>query len=257
MQLTRIVYSFIGILLGLFTVYSYADIYSFVDDKGVRHISNKPNDPRFKRVMKTPEYKKAQQSETTEPAQPDIPQVNHAGAIQLGGSGWKVISPNEDRRALTALSGSNYIKWGKKTGKPFHINEANRRRLSRAIARIAAQYRLDPHLIHAVISAESGFNPNAVSPAGAQGLMQLMPATAKRFGVNNSFDPIANMHGGARYLRWLLNLFKNNVSLALAGYNAGENAVIKYGYKIPPYKETQTYVPRVLRFYQHYRSGKS
>jgi soluble lytic murein transglycosylase-like protein len=242
-------------LLALFAISCFADIYSFVDSKGVRHISNKPSDPRFKKVMETPTYKTPT---TTTQSDPEIPQVNNVGVIQLNGStGWKVISPNSDRRALAALTNTNYIQWGKRSAsKPFGINDANRRKLSQAIARIAAQYRLDPHLIHAVISAESGFNPNAVSPAGAQGLMQLMPATARRFGVTNTFDPIANMHGGARYLRWLLNLFKNNVSLALAGYNAGENAVIKYGYKIPPYKETQTYVPRVLGFYQHYRSGK-
>ena len=89
------------------------------------------------------------------------------------------------------------------------------------------------------------------------GLMQLMPATAERFGVKNPFDPEANIRGGATYLRWLLNFFKNDVRLALAGYNAGENAVIRHGRKIPPYKETQNYVKRVLQFYSYYRSGRS
>jgi len=91
---------------------------------------------------------------------------------------------------------------------------------------------------------------NATSRKGAQGLMQLMPATAKRFGVKNSRDPAQNIEGGAKYLRELLTLFKNDVSLALAAYNAGEHAVIKYGNKIPPYKETQAYVPKVLGVYQ-------
>lgn len=265
MNLTRTVYSLSGILLAITVVGNvYADIYTYVDSNGVRHITNRPNDDsRYKLVMKTPRYKKPLDNDSppaTGEADPNTPEVNHAGAIELNGTGWKVISPNKDRRALSALSGSNYIKWNNKNvkgGKPFSVNSANRRKLNRVIAQVAAKYRLDPHLIHAVISAESAFNPNAVSPAGAQGLMQLMPATAERFGVTNSFDPVANINGGARYLRWLLNRFKNNVSLALAGYNAGENAVIKYGYKIPPYKETQAYVPTVLRFYNHYRNGKS
>ena len=108
--------------------------------------------------------------------------------------------------------------------------------------------------MHAVISAESAYNPWAVSPKGAMGLMQLMPGTAERFGVSNPYDPIANMHGGARYLRWLLDRF-NDHRLAIAGYNAGEGAVQKYGNQIPPYQETQTYVVRVLNFYQQYRGN--
>jgi len=106
-----------------------------------------------------------------------------------------------------------------------------------------------------VISAESGYNPNAVSPAGAMGIMQLMPATAQRFGVADPYDPVANMHGGARYLRFLINLF-NDLNLALAAYNAGENAVARYGNTIPPYSETQTYVTRVRRFYDQYRISR-
>jgi soluble lytic murein transglycosylase-like protein len=106
--------------------------------------------------------------------------------------------------------------------------------------------------MHAVISAESAYNPYAVSPKGAMGLMQLMPDTARRFGIYNPYDPIANMHGGARYLRWLIDRF-NNTPLALAAYNAGEGAVENYGNSIPPYQETQTYVTRVLSFYNHYR----
>jgi hypothetical protein len=116
------------------------------------------------------------------------------------------------------------------------------------------QYRLEPALMHAVISAESSYNPWAVSPKGAMGLMQLMPGTAERFGVSNPYDPVANMHGGARYLRWLLDRF-NDPRLAVAAYNAGEGAVQKYGNQIPPYQETQTYVVRVLDFYQRYRTG--
>jgi hypothetical protein len=136
--------------------------------------------------------------------------------------------------------------------RPSRVNEQNRQRFSPDVNRIATQYRLDPALMHAVISAESSYNPWAVSPKGAMGLMQLMPGTAERFGVANPYDPIANMHGGARYLRWLLDQF-NDTRLAVAAYNAGEGAVQKYGNQIPPYPETQTYVVRVLNFYQQYR----
>lgn len=114
----------------------------------------------------------------------------------------------------------------------------------------AQNNQLDSELVHAVIYVESAYKVNAKSRKGAQGLMQLMPATAKRFGVKNCRDPAQNIEGGAKYLRELLTLFKNDVSLALAAYNAGEHAVIKHGNKIPPYKETQAYVPKVLGVYQ-------
>ena len=134
------------------------------------------------------------------------------------------------------------------------MNEGHRQRFSPHIDRIAAQNRLEPALLHAVISAESSYNPWAVSPKGAMGLMQLMPGTANRFGVGNPYDPVANMEGGARYLRWLLDLF-NDTRLAVAAYNAGEGAVQRYGNQIPPYRETQNYVVKVLGYYQQYRGG--
>lgn len=105
-------------------------------------------------------------------------------------------------------------------------------------------------LIYAVITVESNSNQLAVSNKGAQGLMQLMPATAKRFGGTNAFDARDNILTGSRYLRWLLDTFNQNIELAVAGYNAGENAVIKAGHKIPPYSETQKYVPKVLARYE-------
>ena len=102
----------------------------------------------------------------------------------------------------------------------------------------------------AVILVESGFNPRAISRSGARGLMQLMPATASRFGISNSLDPTQNVFAGARYLHFLMDRFGRNMSLALAAYNAGEEAVDRNGGQIPPYSETLAYVPRVLKFYR-------
>jgi soluble lytic murein transglycosylase-like protein len=114
----------------------------------------------------------------------------------------------------------------------------------------ARAYGLDPKLVHAVIRAESGYNTNAVSSKGAVGLMQLIPATAQRYGVQDSYDPGQNIQGGTRYLRDLMKMFNGNLELAIAGYNAGENAVIRAGNRIPPYPETMAYVPKVLNFYR-------
>lgn len=108
---------------------------------------------------------------------------------------------------------------------------------------------VDPLLLYAIMHQESTFKPRAMSYKGARGLMQLMPGTALRFGVSNIWDPKQNIEGGTRYMRFLLDLFEGDVNLALAGYNAGEGAVMKYGYRIPPYSETQEYVRRISRRY--------
>jgi len=114
----------------------------------------------------------------------------------------------------------------------------------------AREHALPPSLLHAVIAVESGYNPRAVSKAGAKGLMQLMPETGSRFGARDLFDATQNVRAGAQYLKWLLGTFDGDMALALAGYNAGENAVMRYGNKIPPYRETQEYVPKVLAVYK-------
>ena len=114
------------------------------------------------------------------------------------------------------------------------------------ISETANRYRLHPELLHAIVLTESAYNPGAVSSAGAVGLMQLMPDTARRYGVRDIWDPSENVKGGANYLRDLLDMFGNDLRLALAAYNAGENAVLRYGNQIPPYSETQDYVRKVL-----------
>jgi len=130
--------------------------------------------------------------------------------------------------------------------------EKNRQRFAITIATVARNHDLPEGLIHAVIEAESAYDPEAVSRTGAVGLMQLMPETARRYGVINRRDPAANLSGGTRYLKDLLERFDNDLELALAGYNAGENAVEKYGNKIPPFVETQSYVRKVIKLYQQY-----
>jgi soluble lytic murein transglycosylase-like protein len=121
------------------------------------------------------------------------------------------------------------------------------------IREAATLYQLPEELIRAVIKVESDYDPRAVSRAGAGGLMQLMPETALRMQVRDAFEPRLNILGGARYLRILANTFNGDIELTLAGYNAGEAAVMRYG-GIPPYEETQLYVMRVLRYYHRYRS---
>ncbi|MGH9933048.1 MAG: lytic transglycosylase domain-containing protein [Pyrinomonadaceae bacterium] len=116
------------------------------------------------------------------------------------------------------------------------------------IFRAGVRAGIDPRFIHAVIKQESRYDPKAVSSAGAQGLMQMMPATAKRFGLKHPFDPTANVEAGTKYLKWLLERFDGDVSLALAGYNAGEGSVDKYK-GVPPYGETQNYVKQIVSNY--------
>jgi soluble lytic murein transglycosylase-like protein len=132
--------------------------------------------------------------------------------------------------------------------------EADIRRYQGIVEAAAKSHGVDSALVHAVITAESGYNPNAISRRGASGLMQLMPDTARRYGVRNIFDPVENVHGGVRYLKDLLAMFNGDVKLAVAGYNAGENAVIRAGNRVPPYAETEAYVPKVIDFYRKFRA---
>ncbi len=130
----------------------------------------------------------------------------------------------------------------------------SRTEINNLIDKYATETGLDVDFVKAVINQESGFNPNATSKCGAMGLMQLMPSTAKGLGVTNAYDPEQNIQGGTKYLKGLMDRFDNNKSLALAAYNAGPNAVKKYG-GIPPYQETQNYVKNVLSRYDRMKGA--
>ena len=174
-------------------------IFSFVDEEGIEHISNIPNDKRYRLIL----------ADRFEPA----------------------------RAALRAPRGVLALPFGQR---PFHDS----------VMRASNATGIDAALLHAVITVESGYNHAAVSPKGATGLMQLLPTTARRYGTVNLLDPAENIGAGARYVRYLLGLFDNNLELALAAYNAGEGAVIRHGRRLPPYAETRRYVPLVVAHYQ-------
>jgi soluble lytic murein transglycosylase-like protein len=166
--------------------------------------------------------------------------------------------PNGDKRyKLLRKEGDNpapNLSWSRPSS--WLPSEALIRQYSPIIERASLAYGVEKALVHAVISAESGYNPYAISRAGAIGIMQLMPDTAKRYGVKNSLDPVQNIDGGVRYLKDLLVMFNGNIELAVAAYNAGENAVVRYGNRIPPYAETVQYVPKVLGFYRKFQTKK-
>ncbi len=124
------------------------------------------------------------------------------------------------------------------------------KRYNKLIRVVAKSVGIEPEFLHAIVRAESNYNPKARSYVGAAGFTQLMPATARQMGVKNRYNPVANLYGGARYLRYLLKFFNQNRKLAVAGYNAGPFAVKRHGYKVPPYRETRNYVKKVLSYYK-------
>ncbi|MBF0454880.1 MAG: lytic transglycosylase domain-containing protein [Magnetococcales bacterium] len=174
-------------------------VYSYVDERGIVHLTDRPTDPRYRLL-------------------------SAAGKGKRGG-----------KKSVSTLGVAD----------PFHS----------VISDAARRHGVQSALIKAVIKAESGFNPMAVSRKGAVGLMQLMPGTAKRYGVLNRLDPVANINGGAKMLRELLTLYDNNLRLSLAAYNAGSSAVKKYGNDVPPYPETRRYISKVLKFYRTYKKS--
>ena len=148
----------------------------------------------------------------------------------------------------------SYSNWGSSEAAVLPSYSRGKNAYDHIIRQAAQTHGVSEGLIKAVMHTESGFNSNARSPVGAQGLMQLMPATALRFNVSNAYDPQQNIFGGAKYLGWLIKRFNGNTSLALAAYNAGEGNVAKYG-GIPPFRETQDYVRRVTSRYSNLYAG--
>jgi soluble lytic murein transglycosylase-like protein len=187
--LAAVVLGMLTLGVALAVVPAYADIYRYVDENGVMHITNLPTSPDYKLWIK--------------------------------------------ERRVIIKAGIDMTKYG-----PL-------------IQKAADKYKVDYSLVKAIIKAESNFNHKAVSPKGAQGLMQLMPKTASTLQVKDSFEPESNIEGGVKYLRYLMNVYNGHLQLALAAYNAGEKAVARYG-GIPPYNETQGYVKRVMSLYKQY-----
>lgn len=218
-----------------------SEIYSYVDADGVWHYSDRP--PTSNSTIKINPLSTEQSLDSSVKI---YKFVDSKGVIHL------TDQPKDSRYKLIYLGNVKVPSFATSPNSSVSIPQGfeNYKTL---IQDVATNMHLEPALLHAVIQVESAYNPYAVSPKGAVGLMQLMPATAKRFGVTDSTDATSNVYGGARYLRYLLKLFNNNLRLALAGYNAGENAVKRYGNKIPPYRETKNYVKKVMKLYRTYR----
>ncbi|MCY0855995.1 lytic transglycosylase domain-containing protein [Cupriavidus sp. D39] len=211
---------------------AHSALYGYIDDDGVAHFSDEKLDERYTLFMKNGGELKS-------------PLPYRAGAGAGAGAGSQID--------LETHKLYRYV-----------VNHPNIATVEPMIRQIAAAQNVDPALVKAVMAVESGFNAGAVSPKGAIGLMQVIPDTGARFGVSADArrtveqklaDPRTNISAGVRYLRWLMELFPNDLELVLAAYNAGEGAVQRYNNKIPPFPETQQYVSTVLQFYRFYRPG--
>lgn len=206
---------------------AHAELYGYVDEDGVAHFADEKLDERYKLFMK------------------DGGSLDTAAMPRIAGVRQPAGADAESQKLY------RYV-----------LNHPNLAVVEPMIRQIAHAQNVDPALVKAVMAVESGFNPTAVSPKGAIGLMQVIPDTGMRFGVNADkrrsveqklADPRMNIAAGVRYLRWLMELFPNNLELVLAAYNAGEGAVQRYNNQIPPFPETRQYVSTVLAFYRLYQ----
>ncbi|KZE33247.1 lytic transglycosylase domain-containing protein [Crenobacter luteus] len=204
----------------LSSVPARAEIWGYVDEDGRAHLAERQLDARYQLFQKGGSLKR-------EDAVDDVVIV---GKTRQG------VAPG-DVAGLPRVAAP-------------HISASRKAPYREMIARVAREHRLDPELLHAIVSVESGYQSAALSPKGAVGLMQVMPATGERFGVTELSDPRQNLKAGARYLKFLLTAFNGNLPLVLAAYNAGEGAVQKYNNRIPPYPETRDYVAKVLASYR-------
>ncbi|MEK6604752.1 MAG: lytic transglycosylase domain-containing protein [Nitrospirota bacterium] len=222
-------------------------IYRFVDANGVLHLSNAPTDPRYQKVQEE-RGRTVAQAPTPAPIQSFAPAPSILAEERTGETIYQYMDSNgvvhfsnvPTNPRYKRLRGERTLARLKPTLPASKLNEA--------ILHTSHKHSLSPALVHAVIRAESAYNPNAVSSKGAMGLMQLMPGTASLLKVSNPYDPEENISGGVRYLRYLLDRFGGNLELALAAYNAGESRVLRTN-QIPRISETQQYVRKVIRFY--------
>ncbi|WP_353619135.1 lytic transglycosylase domain-containing protein [Paracidovorax cattleyae] len=217
----------LGLALWLPVQSAHADLWAYVDERGVTHFAAERIDERYSLFFRGDVFDSTRDGRST-----------GIGLVPPG------VAPGATPESARRLA---YFDIAPEVKRVKHFLRAS-----------ANRHGLDYELLQAVIATESGFDPQAVSPRGAVGLMQVMPATAERFGVSREAkrsveqkltDPGTNIAAGARYLRHLIDLFEGRLDLALAAYNAGEGAVIRHGYRIPPYRETQDYVRKVLDLY--------
>jgi len=197
------------------------------------------------------------------PKPPAAPPISDSRSRRKGSAGAKAVADSMNKIAVPATAApktmiipAQGILSNLTTADILHMTTTGNPVYDGLVMKAAVRYGVDPNLVMAVMQQESGFNPRARSYKGASGLMQLMPATARRFGVENIYDPVQNIDAGTRYLRFLLDTFDGDVELALAGYNAGENAVVHSGYQVPRYRETQNYVRTISAKYGKSRSGR-
>ncbi|WP_454763374.1 lytic transglycosylase domain-containing protein [Cupriavidus campinensis] len=209
---------------------AHAELYGYIDEDGVAHFADEKVDERYKLFMKD------------------------------GGKLDTLAMPRVAGVRMAGRTGKADADAGRLYG--YVLNHPNIALVDPIIRQVAAAQNVDPALVKAVMAVESGFNPSAVSPKGAIGLMQVIPDTGVRFGIaadkrrsveQKLTDPRLNISAGVRYLRWLMELFPNNLELVLAAYNAGEGAVQRYNNQIPPFPETRQYVSTVLEFYRIYQ----
>ncbi len=216
-----------------------AQLVYYVDEKGRRvYINAEPPKPRYSVLLKSQRKKRVLRLPVQPPAllaTPAAPSAQPAVSIQAGACGT-----DAPRRPAVAGDGSGRRDCG---SLPWPNLDA-------LIQQTAEKHAVDPDLVRAIIRVESNFNPLAVSNKGAMGLMQLVPGTAQRFGVGNVFDPVENVEGGVRYLKYLLSAFGGDLRLSLAAYNAGEKAVERHG-GVPPYTETRQYVKKISTLYNN------
>jgi len=235
MKKRHIVNNSLAVLLLVGSPTLNAEIYSYLDSNGVRVYTDNPR----------PNIKIHSTAQAT--ISPKIYKfVDSKGIIHL------TDKPKNSRYKLILQGGIQVPSFLVSIDSPSP--KKRKFKYKTLIQEVATSIGLEPALLHAVIQIESAYNPKAVSSKGAVGLMQLMPGTAKRFGVKKRTDASANVYGGARYLRHLLTLFDNNIELTLAAYNAGENAVKRYNNQIPPYRETKNYVKKVMKLYRAYQA---